>query len=103
MLLIIILFSTIILLQFNTSTKESFNSPQNLKYFEYPPMPLNYTCELNYNMTNDTNYVSDKHMSVAMNCISNKKFKNRNYYNMNKPIMLRARAIGRPRQLRQIN
>lgn len=99
MLLIIILLSVLIYLNKVDNNENFTNIPKQTHHILYPPIPLNHSCKLNFNKTNNSKYVSDKNMSVALNCNNNKQ----NYYNLNKPIYVRARTVGRTRALRQIN
>jgi hypothetical protein len=103
--LILLLFITIICLDYRHNQLERQKEQENF-YQDLgptPPIPLTKNCRLTENKQS-YNYPqpSDKYQSVAQECISQKDFQNKNYYNLNDELVINARMTGYPRQPRPL-
>lgn len=108
---ILLLFVAVILLDYRHNYLENLKNnqerfvPASEAPFPstLPPQPLTKNCRLTENKQ-PYNYPqpSDKYASVAQECISQQEFKNKNYYDLNEPLLVNARMTGYPRQPRPI-
>ncbi len=69
---------------------------------KFPAIPICDSCGLEFNCSGYAyNDVDDKNMNVCRKCNKNSLYKN--YDQLNQPLYVYARSVGRPRQCRRLN
>jgi len=103
--LILLLFITVICLDYRHNQLEQMKTHEHFYQGSgpTPPFPLTKNCRLAANKQ-PYNYPqpSDTFQSVAQECISQKDFQNKNYYDLNQELVSNARMPGYPRQPRPL-